>query len=308
MDRGRAMAMIRMGRLPLLFGGLLLYLLGAFTAAASGHPLSLIRLFLGYVVLGPAHLSVHYSNDYFDADGDLLGKPTGVSGGSGVLARYPDLRPLARLTALSLIGISCVAGVFAYLTVLPTPFILLLLVVGNGLGWFYSAPPVRLSSRGLGEVSTALTFGLLLPGMGYLAIAGGLDLFFLPVSLPLVLLGATFILTVEIPDREADALSGKVTSIVKHGISAGLRIGFISAVLAAAFFFLAALTGIFPSAAASGILAVASFIPLASPLAANIRMPRDGEGMVRYAQRTVSSLILFAAVVDAGLLLVLLKP
>ena len=82
------MAMVRMGRLPLLFGGLLLYLLGALTAVAAGHPFSPARILLGYAVLGPAHLSVHFSNDYFDIEGDGKGKPTGVSGGSGVFWRF----------------------------------------------------------------------------------------------------------------------------------------------------------------------------------------------------------------------------
>jgi 1,4-dihydroxy-2-naphthoate octaprenyltransferase len=296
--------MIRMGRLPLLFGGFLLYLLGALTAAAAGHAFSPVRFLLGYAILGPAHLSVHFSNDYFDADGDRLGTPTGVSGGSGVLTRYPDLRPRARLAALTLIGISCLAGLLAFLTVLPAPLLLLFIVLGNGLGWFYSAPPVRLSSRGIGEASTAATFGLLLPGMGYLAIAGGLDLPFLLAAVPLTLLGVSFILSVEIPDRDADALSGKMTFIVRHGIPAGIRSVFVSAALASLFLVLAPVAGIFPPTGPSGIFALASLLPLGSSLAGNVRPPRDGGGMAGFARRTVLSLILFAALADACLSLV----
>jgi 1,4-dihydroxy-2-naphthoate octaprenyltransferase len=297
--------MIRMGRLPLLFGGLLLYLLGALAAAATGHPFSPLRALLGYAVLGPAHLSVHFSNDYFDAEGDRFGTPTGVSGGSGVLARYPDLRPTARRITLILIGISCIAGAVAYLTVLPTPLLPLFVILGNALGWFYSAPPVRLSSRGLGEVSTAVTFGFLLPGMGYLAVAGGIDLTFLLISLPLVLLGVAFILSVEIPDRDADALSGKLTFIVRRGIPAGLRIILGSAILASLLFSMGLITGTLSMAAPAGVLAPASVIPLAPPLAAHFRRPRGRGEVVRFARFTVLSLISFAALADAGLFFLL---
>jgi 1,4-dihydroxy-2-naphthoate octaprenyltransferase len=303
MDRDRLVAMIRMGRFPLLFGGFLLFLLGALTAVAAGHPFSPALLIVGYAILGPAHLSVHYSNDCFDADGDRLGTPTGVSGGSGMLARYPDLRPAARLTALLLIVISCIAGLAAFLTVLPTPLLPLLVVIGNGLGWFYSAPPVRLSSWGLGEASTAATFGLLLPGMGYLAIAGGLEAAFLLATIPLTILGVTFILAVEMPDREADALSGKMTFIVRHGIAAGLKIVLLSSALASTFLILATATGNLPLMGSGGIFVLASFIPLGSSLAGYVSRPGDGEGLTRFARHTVLSLILFAALVDAALAL-----
>lgn len=302
------MAMIRMGRLPLLFGGLLLYLLGAFTAVTAGHPFSPFMLLVGYAVLGPGHLSVHFSNDYFDAEGDRLGRPTGVSGGSGVLARYPDLRPLARLAALSLIGISCIAGTAAYLTVLPTPFLPILLVVGNGLGWFYSAPPVRLSSRRLGEASTAVTFGVLLPGMGFLAIAGGLDLTFLLASLPLTLLGIAFILSVEMPDREADALSGKRTFIVRYGVRPALGLILGASLLATLLYATGLLTGLLPRAFPAPVLAAASLVPLSFALLARFREPQGEAALVSFARRIVSSLIIFAALGDLCLLFVIFGP
>jgi 1,4-dihydroxy-2-naphthoate octaprenyltransferase len=148
-----------------------------------------------------------------------------------VLTGRPDLRPHARTVALVLIGISFVVGTWAYFTMLQTLFLPALFVLGNGIGWFYSAPPVRLSSRGLGEAATATAIGLLIPGMGYLAIAGSLDLTFLLAAFPILLYGAAFILSVEIPDREADALSAKMTYIVRNGVTAGMRLVFAATFL-----------------------------------------------------------------------------
>lgn len=306
MDLRELAAFIRMGRLPLLFGGFLYYLLGALTAAIAGYPLSVMRILLGYAILGPAHLSVHFSNDYFDIDGDRKGKPTPVSGGSGVLVGRPELRPRARTIALLLIAVSFVVGIWAYLTVLPTPFLPALLVLGNGIGWFYSAPPVRLSSRGLGEVATATAIGLLIPGMGYLAIAGSLDLTFLLAALPLLLYGVTFILSVEIPDREADALSGKRTFIVRNGVQAGMRLTLAATLLATVLSLTALLTGMVPPAVPVAVFTLISLIPFAHTLSANLKEPKGEGDLIAFAQRTVLSLIAFAVLADASLLIAIL--
>jgi 1,4-dihydroxy-2-naphthoate octaprenyltransferase len=303
MDLRELAAFIRMGRVPLLFGGFLYYLLGALTAAIAGYPLSVMRILLGYAILGPAHLSVHFSNDYFDIDGDRKGKPTPVSGGSGVLVGRPELRPRARTIALLLIAVSFVVGIWAYFTVLPTPFLLMLLLTGNGIGWFYSAPPVRLSSRGLGEAATATAIGLLIPGMGYLAIAGSLDLTFLLAALPLLLYGVTFILSVEIPDREADALSGKRTFIVRNGVPAGMRLAFAATLLATVLYLTALLTGMVPPAVPVVVFALISLVPFAHTLSANLRKPRGEGELTAFAQRTVLSLIAFAILANASLLI-----
>jgi 1,4-dihydroxy-2-naphthoate octaprenyltransferase len=315
------MALIRMGRLPFLLGGFFLYLMGCLAAALTGFPLSLTRILAGYAVLGPAHLSVHYSNDYFDADGDRFGTPRGLSGGTGVLAARPELRPTARTISLALIGISLAMAVLATLAVLPTPLLLLFAFAGNAIGWYYSAPPVRLSSRGLGEPATALAFGLLIPGLGYLAVSGMLGLPFLVFSIPLLLLGTAFILTVELPDEEADARSGKRTFVVRHGTRASLRL-ILAASLAASLFYVAVpFTGLLPPQIPSGDLLFASLIPLTPALLVNLHQERSRDPGVSvnlhgvqkgdpdipftFARVEIACLILFAAVSSLFLLLTL---
>jgi 1,4-dihydroxy-2-naphthoate octaprenyltransferase len=290
-----------MGRIHLLFGGFLFYLLGVLTAVAAGYPPSPDLILLGYTILCPAHLSVHFSNDSFDLEGDRLGKPTAVSGGSGVLPLRPDLQRRARDIALLLMGISFLLGIWAYFTVLPTPGLPAILVLGNGIGWFYSAPPVRLSARGLGEAATACAIGILIPGMGYLAVAGGLDATFLIASLPLIFLGIAFILAVELPDREADALSGKRTFIVRHGVMAGLRVIPAAAVLATSLYLALFLAGE-PPGMPWGAPALASLVPLAA-IVTGLPHLRGQGGLAPFAERTVFSLIFFAVLADAGILL-----
>jgi 1,4-dihydroxy-2-naphthoate octaprenyltransferase len=291
------MAMIRMGRFPFLLGGCFLYLMGCLAAALAGFPLSLTLVLAGYAVLGPAHLAVHFSNDYFDAEGDRFGTPTGISGGTGVLAARPELRPLARAIALALMGISLAMAVLTTFALSLSPSILLFAIAGNAIGWYYSAPPVRLSSRGLGEPATALTFGFLIPGIGYVAISGALDYPFLVFSIPLLLLGIVFILTVELPDAGADARSGKRTFVVRHGTTASLRL-ILAASLPASFFYAAALAaGLLPPEIPSENLLLASLIPLTPALLVNLRGVRiDDPGIiVAFARQEIACLILFGA-------------
>ncbi len=171
---GRTVAQVlRLGRLHFVGAGLLLFLLGALLATLHGADLALRRLILGYLAFFPAHLSVSYSNDYFDADMDGLGRPTLFTGGSGILTANPSLRPLARRLAIGLMACSVLLGLFFTLTYDYPLWFFAYLLAGNALGWFYSAPPLRLSARGLGEIATTLTIGLGVPSMaGWTAASG----------------------------------------------------------------------------------------------------------------------------------------
>lgn len=140
-------ALLKLGRFRFILAGFLLYCLGALWAVYQGSPFDLGSFAAGYLILFPAHLSVSYSNDYFDRDSDQAGSPEPVSGGSGVLQEYPELTGWARGIALALIASSLVLGVvFAYLNIIDWWFLIFILA-GNALGWFYSAPPLRLDCR-----------------------------------------------------------------------------------------------------------------------------------------------------------------
>jgi len=80
--------LIVLGRFHFVLGGLLLYTLGYLLAVSAGISFSMDLFLWGYAILFFAHLSVHYSNDFFDAKGDRISKPTLFSGGSGVLVKH----------------------------------------------------------------------------------------------------------------------------------------------------------------------------------------------------------------------------
>ncbi len=213
-----------------------LFAFGALWAVLIGAPVYLSRILLGYLVLLPAHLSISYSNDYFDVEVDKYDKPTLFSGGSGVLVDDPGLRKPAKWIAITLILCSLALGImFQILYSFPIWFLGIVLL-GNLLGWFYSAPPLRLAYHGLGELSMAVSIGLLIPGFGYLVTSGQLNGDGLLFIIPLTLYGLAFILNVEIPDMESDRLGNKRTWVARKGRVFGFTLIAASFFLATLFF------------------------------------------------------------------------
>jgi 1,4-dihydroxy-2-naphthoate octaprenyltransferase len=228
--------LFRVARFQFLICGMALFAFGALWAVLLGAPVYLSRILLGYLVLLPAHLSVSYSNDYFDVDVDKYDKPTLFTGGSGVLVDDPGLRKPAKWIAITLILCSLALGIiFTMMYSFPIWF-LGFVVLGNLLGWFYSAPPLRLAYRGLGELSMTISIGLLIPGLGFLVTSGQLNWDGLVFILPLTLYGLAFIINVEIPDMESDRLGNKRTWVARKGRSFGFIVISASFFLATLFF------------------------------------------------------------------------
>ena len=293
--------LIRIGRPQFLIVGLALFIFGALLAVRLGAPLSLPRLALGYLIILLAQLSVHYSNDYFDVAVDRPGGATPFSGGSGVLLKHPELRKPAMWIAITLIGCSLGTGL-VFLWTYAYPFwVFGFVVIGNLLGWCYSAPPFRLSSRGLGEPAYTFIGGVLIPGMGYLVMKGTLDLAGVFFLIPFLLYGLGSILSVEIPDMEADRLGGKRTWVVRKG----RRFGFtgVGACLLAAtgYFFIFPWLSPWQIPIDFYILGLLSLLPLGVGMFGLIKQPLDQESGTRIAIQTVISLVIFSILADCYL-------
>ena len=74
-----------------------------------------------------------------------------------------------------------------------------LVLLGSLSTWYYSAPPLKLAYRGLGEFSTIASAGFLLPMMGYLVMMGSFDGDALLFAAPLLLYATAFTLAVVWP-------------------------------------------------------------------------------------------------------------
>lgn len=212
------LAFIRLGRPLFLGGGFILYGLGAVIAAVHGHAIDWARYALGQGAITSFQLMTHYANDYFDYDADVANTtPTKWSGGSRVLAGGELPRKVALIAAivLALIGLALTAviardaGTWALVTLLVT----------CALSWAYSAPPLRLCARGLGELDTAIVVTGLVPWLAFYLQAPdlrGIHSLLLSI-LPLALLQFSMLLAIEFPDAAGDEATGKRTLVVRLG-------------------------------------------------------------------------------------------
>ena len=297
----RLLALLRLARARFLITCLLLYLMGAAWAVLLGAGFSGVRLLFGYLIVLAAQLSVSYSNDYFDVAVDQHATPTLVSGGSGILVSRPELREPAKWIAVALIAISVALGTAFALVYAYPPWFVAGVAFGALLGWFYSAPPPRLAYRGLGEISTALAGGFLVPATGYLAMTGRLTGDGLLLSVPAVMYGLAFIVAVEIPDETADRLGHKATWVVRWGQRFGFAAICALLLLATGFYFLCARAWQAPLPIDFRVLGLLSMLPVAFGAHAFVRRPRDWQTATRLVTRIIWAMTAFYVLMDAYL-------
>ncbi len=292
--------LIKVARLPFLIAGLALFLLGALVGANAGGRLSFGALLLGYLTVAAARLSVHFSNDYFDAETDVRGTGSLISGGGGVLQDHPQLREPVRHIAIALVWLSLAAGIALVILYTLPNWILGLILLGNLLGWFYSAPPLRFSARGVGELCYVFAAGLVEPAVGYLAVRRAPDQSGLFMLVPLLSYALVSILNAEIPDLEADRAGRKRNWIVRRGRGFGFTIsGLLLAGSSVYFFYLPVL---FPGLPVDGrVLGLLSLVPLAPGLAGLILRPTQRGPATRIAISSIIALVVFGVLTDAYL-------
>lgn len=221
----RLLSLVRMGRPLFLAGGFLLHGLGALMALVEGAALDPLAFLWGQVGVTAAQLMTHYSNEYFDQAADRVNPtPTRWAGGSQVLPEGALAPRTALGAALLCGGISLAAGLRIGLALRPGPLALPLMLLGLGLALGYSAPPLRLHSRGLGELTVAVVVAGLTPLVGYYLQAGRLAPLPLLAILPLLALQFAMMLVLEMPDAVGDEVGDKRTLVVRLGIERAVRL------------------------------------------------------------------------------------
>lgn len=206
---------------PLFVGGLV-----AVTAGGSFYPLNFVLALIAGVGL---HAATNVYNDIYDTlQGTDRVNPhrNEFSGGSGLLVGDPGLINRMFRIARSSLLIAFVAVLLLALRIDPDLRLLLALLYGLSAFFskYYTAAPVKLSHRGLGEVSVWFAFG----PMAVLFSAVSQNVAFhelVLVAMPVTGLSTTSILLVgEMIDRQADGETGKWGVAVRLGNPAAARI------------------------------------------------------------------------------------
>ncbi len=289
--------LIKLGRPQILAGNFLLFTMGALLAVLFNAQFDLGKFILGYSILFTAHLAVHYGNDYYDINVDKHNEPNVVSGGRGILVENPELRELSKILSITITGLSLIlAAAFTVVFSYPITFFLFFLF-GNLLAWFYTAPPIKLVYRRLGEIANIIAVVIFL-GAGYFTLMGTLDLPFFIFSIPVIFLQIIFISSFEIPDMEGDKSGGKITWIVSWGREFGFKLIAISGFLATMSFLILSLTDLFPPSINFRILALISLIPLSLGIVGLIKKPSDRKSATKLASINVASLFLMSILIN----------
>lgn len=193
-------------------------LLGGAAAFQKTGALNIWLWILSTLSLVFIHFGTSALNDYFDylsGTDDVNLSPTIFSGGSRVIQKGM-LKPssLLRAGGLSIALGSSVGLYLAYLKGLP---ILLLGIVGVFLAVGYVHPKINLSKRGLGELAVGLSFGpIMLSGVYYVQ-TKIIDSAIILIGILMGILAAGVLWINEIPDYEADKVTGKTNWVVRVG-------------------------------------------------------------------------------------------
>ena len=214
----------------------LAYLVGALAAIEPGGMFEPAPFWWGLACLFFIEVAAVLTNEYFDVATDRHNRNFGpFTGGSRVLIDGKLSLAEVRCGIVGALGLAAVSGGALLLAAEADLPAVLALAVLTLLALGYTAPPLRLSYCGIGELDVGLTHslgaifcGFVLQGGAWLAPAPWL------LSLPLGLAVLPGITLSGVPDHDADRLAGKGTLAVRTGIAGAYLIAANCTALAAA--------------------------------------------------------------------------
>lgn len=217
----------------------------AVVIAVGGGNFSIFCAFLALVGVACAHLAMNLADDFFDYRADMMGSRDRVirKGFRAMTVKYPYLTdgsetPATLKEAIVTFGaVACVCGavIFGLRTVdlgffgpRGSWWIAAIVAVTAFLGIFYSAPPLKLAYRGLGELIIGVIFGPLLMMGVYYACTGRMSSEIVWISIPVGLLVLNILYTHSLIDKAGDRECGKMTFALLLGSDrAGLAAAYI---------------------------------------------------------------------------------
>jgi len=265
-----------------LLASLVAGLLGLATAshhdALRSVPLALLTL-IGALC---AHAGANVLNDYYDAlngtDARNSERLFPFTGGSRFIQN--GVLTLAQTRNFGYALLVTVVLVGLLLLQYSASDLLVLGVAGLFVGWAYSATPLKLNSRGLGELCIAVGFLLIVVGADFVQRASFAALPWL-AGMPYALLATNLLYINQFPDRAADAASGKRHWVARLKVRRA-RWGYaLLALLAYAVLVMLVVPGILPAVALVGLLAAPLSFVAARQLLRYADEPRQLVGAIK---------------------------
>ena len=252
---------IKASRPMFLIASVLAMLLGSSIGYSEAMHFDAFAFSLALFSVMCVHAGINVLNDVYDElnGTDRLNHERifPFTGGSRVIQNDILNVNQMRRWGILLLAISSMAGLV--LLYLKGPFVIVFGVAGIAIGYLYSAPPIALASRALGEFAVALGFGVIIvTGAAWLQ-HGRIDAVTWLVSIAVGLWASNILLINEVPDAPADRAAGKHTLVVFTGLTVTAILYSVINCVAAYLVYRVVLTGWLPL--------VAITLPLLSVLA-----------------------------------------
>lgn len=288
--------------LPVILGAAIAYVF-------DPDQFSLFYFLISVVAMMSLHAGTVIMNDFFDyrSGTDNINKyRTPYSGGSGLLSEK-ILKPRQVLTVSIACFIFCIAlGLYIVLT--RSPFLVVIGIVGVLMGLFYTAPPVKLAYRGLGEAARMIATPLIVIGAFIVQVPmtwAELSQAPMPLlvaffsSLPVAFLNTAALYIFEFPDYDADAATGKRNLVVRLGKKQAIYIFYFLSAMAYISVPVFILLGYLP--VLSGVALIA--LPLSALSAYGLMNYSDSpKKLIRYMKSASDAYIIFTLIVTLAFL------
>jgi 1,4-dihydroxy-2-naphthoate octaprenyltransferase len=218
-------------RMPFTSASILpIFAVGAYFAGTGDNLFNITNFILCLLGVMIAHLSSNVLNDYFDVkdgtDEENCDYFQQVSGGSRAIELGLITLNGTKKLGFILATIALIIGGIILFSTNPANInsVIICALAGLFLGYFYTAPPLRLvAKKGLGELTIFLTFGPLITlGTAFAIFDGDLAstehlINCLYIGIPMGLLTTNILLINEFPDMESDQKTHKNHLVVTFG-------------------------------------------------------------------------------------------
>ncbi|TFG30428.1 1,4-dihydroxy-2-naphthoate octaprenyltransferase [Candidatus Thorarchaeota archaeon] len=206
-------------RAPFLTAAIIPIILGTAAAWTLDGVFNWLWFILALIAGMSIHIGSNVANDYHDhksgTDDINVDFVRPFTGGSRMIQEGLMTSREVLAEAILFYALGSILGI--YLSIIRGWIVLLLGLVGLLSGYFYTAPPFRLVSRGIGEVFIGLNFGLLMTLGAYYIQTQQLALEIALLAIPVALLISAVLFINEFPDHDADKSAGKYTLVVRLG-------------------------------------------------------------------------------------------
>ena len=214
---------IQLSRPLFLLGGVLVYALGVGIARYLGTQIDWGLYILGQVYVTTMQLAAQLLNEYFDSPADQENSNrTPFSGGSGAVGEGKLSRDFVMWAALTTLTILASLSVVMLNVTNISPLLVTIIGLAFIGSFFYSAPPVRLSNSGYGELTTSILVANIVPIFAFVLQTGELHRLLVMSTFPLTALHLAMMIVFEFPDYINDIKFDKFTLLVRVGWERGM--------------------------------------------------------------------------------------